>query len=178
MDFFEYFLSLLQAIFLIRDGKILGKLDMQKTFYFVRELGMIVPFNFRWGKLGPYSYELSNVMNRLSSQGYTSYSGEYIYNEEPFRYVEEMEIPIDIQRFFIDMEDYTEQNNYNWINFIEAAASIHFIFKYSNIHSQDRVFQRISELKTDRMPFLSRLLEPAWDFLGMHNMFQDNSAGE
>ena len=177
MDFYDYFLSLLQAIFEIRDGRILGKLDIQKTFYFAGELGLNVPFNFRWGKLGPYSYELSNVMNRVSNQGIAPYTGEYRYNERNFRDVTEINISPEVQRFFIDIENLVERNGYDWINFIEALASIHFLYKYSNIKERNRIFKRLRELKSERMDFLEELLEPAWEFLDNHELINAHHAG-
>jgi len=170
--FFDQLLKIIKTIFALRDGKIYGKLDMQKTFYFAKELGLPIPFKFRWGKLGPFSYELSNVLERITSQRYIKYDGTYHYNEDDFRYVDDLKIPEHIWTFFDDINDICDENGYDLIYFIECLASLHFLNKYSGVRNKRAIFERLRDLKKDRMPFLESLLEPAWMFLEKHELIE------
>ena len=83
-DFFEYFLRLLLTIFSLRENEVVGKVDLQKSFYFAKELGLEIPFKFRWDKLGPFSYELSHVASLATNNGYLEYEGQYVLKERSF----------------------------------------------------------------------------------------------
>jgi len=171
--FFDYFLRLLKTIFIITDGSLQGKLDLQKSFYFSRELGLQVPFKFRWGKLGPYSYELSNVMNRVSAQGFVPYRGGYEYNESRFRDIRELDVSPPVYVFFDDLQDTVEETEFDRISFIEGTASLHFLRKYSGMPDKESTFEKIYELKEDRMDFLAPLLNEAWEFLLRHDLIEE-----
>jgi len=171
-SFYDRFLSLTKAIFEVRDGNVHGKVDMQKTFYFAKELGVPVPFNFRWGKLGPFSYELSNVFDSITRQGLIQYDGSYRYDERNFMYIEETDIPTIVSRFYYDIDDICEDNGYNRINFIECLASLHFLYKYSMMPDREATFSRLRSLKENRMNLLNHLMMPAWQFLLDHNLLE------
>jgi len=141
-----------------------GKVDLQKSFYFMKELSILIPFNFRWSKLGPYSYELSNVIDRLLHQGYLSYKGFYSINDEYFSSIE-TKYPSKMGFFFDTLNDICEENDYNEVYFIECAASLHFIYKYSNIRSKESTFVRLHELKPARIDLLEPYMETSWTFL-------------
>ncbi|MCJ7760962.1 hypothetical protein MUP59_07485 [Candidatus Bathyarchaeota archaeon] len=83
----DIILEELAALFEARDS-INGKVDLQKSFYFMKELGLVVPFNFRWSKFGPYSYELDNFADRLVAERYMSYVGKYVKNDRAFTHIE------------------------------------------------------------------------------------------
>jgi uncharacterized protein YwgA len=60
MSILDVILQDIKTVFEVREI-VRGKLDMQKSLYFMKELGYSIPFNFRWVKLGPYSHELASV---------------------------------------------------------------------------------------------------------------------
>lgn len=171
-SFLDRFLSLTKTIFEVRGGNVLGKVDMQKTFYFAKELGVPVPFNFRWGKLGPYSYELSNVFDSITRQGLIRYDGSYRYDERNFQYIEEIELPPIVSSFYYEIDDICEDNGYNRIHFIECLASLHFLHKYSKMPDREATFSRLRSLKQNRMNLLDPLMGPAWQFLLDHNLLE------
>lgn len=141
-----------------------GKVDMQKSLYFMKELGYIVPFNYRWVKLGPYSHELSTVLERLTAQGYLRYTGRYEMDERHFRYVEP-NVTSRLERFFLDLEKICNQNQFDKVHFIECAASLHFIYKSIKKKEKGAVFERLEFLKPYRMTAFEPLIEHAWRFL-------------
>lgn len=163
MGVFDLILQNLKTLFEVREF-VKGKVDMQKSLYFMKELGLLVPFNYRWSKLGPYSYELANVLEQLTTQGYLRYTGQYELDERRFRYVESNATP-KMENFFLGLERVCNQNNFNDIDFIECAASLHFIYKNSHNKEKEVVFERLESLKPDRMDAFRPLIEYAWSFL-------------
>jgi len=141
-----------------------GKVDMQKSLYFMKELGYLVPFSYRWSKLGPYSYEFANILERLTTQGYLKYTGRYELNERNFRFVKP-EVNERLEKFFLDIENLCNKKKLNDVDFIECAASIHFIHSNSEEKSKEAVFNRLASLKPNRMGSLKPLEEDAWNFL-------------
>jgi len=171
LDFFEYFLKLQKTIFSLRGDQIFGKLDMQKSFYFAKELGLPVPFKFRWDKLGPFSYELSNVLEIARRRGFLVYNGTYKYNEHRFENVENFEdISDEVYSFFDDLIDAIEENNFDPVYFIECLASLQFLYRYSGLSTKKSTFDRLRILKQDRINNLEPLMEPSWNFLVKHNL--------
>jgi len=141
-----------------------GKVDMQKSFYFMKELGYMIPFNFRWSKLGPYSYELANVLDRLTLQGYFEYTGRYELDEKHFRYIKP-NVTQKLIEFFSGLQRICNENRFNQVNFIECAASLHFIYKSFSIKDKEVIFDRLAILKSDRMNDFKPLMEQAWKFI-------------
>jgi len=162
----------------MRDGNLGGKLVMQKTFYFLKEMGVKVPFNFRWAQMGPYSFELANVMERTSSRGYAPYTGEYQYIGNNFRNIPELNVPNSIGLFFKQMDKFAKKQGLNQIFFYETAASLHFLYKYNNLQKSDDAFARLRALKANRMDLLEPSLEPAWHFLAKKKLIDDEMAAE
>jgi uncharacterized protein YwgA len=163
MGVFDLVLQILKTLFEVRVF-VKGKVDMQKSLYFMKELGYLVPFNYRWSKLGPYSYELANVLERLTSQGYLRYTGRYELDEKHFRFVEPNVTP-ELERFFLTLEKFCNKNNLKDIDFIECAASLHFIYKNYPNKEKEVIFRRLASLKPDRMDAFQPLMEHAWEFL-------------
>lgn len=163
MGIFDLTLELLKTLFEVREF-VKGKVDMQKSVYFMKELGFLVPFNYRWSKFGPYSYELDNVLERLTNQRYLRYTGRYEIDERHFRFVETKANP-KLQGFFLALEKFCNQNNFNDVDFIEAAASIHFIYTNSSHKGKAEVVSTLASLKPERMRAFEPLLEFAWQFL-------------
>jgi len=163
MGIFDLTLQLLKTLFEVREF-VKGKVDMQKSLYFMKELGFLVPFNYRWSKLGPYSYELDNVLERLTSQRYLKYTGRYEIDERHFRFVETKATP-KLRDFFLAIERVCNKNNFNDIDFIEAAASLHFIYKNSSHKRKEEVVSTLASFKPDRMQAFEPLIDAAWQFL-------------
>lgn len=165
------FTANLVRIFEIR-GAISGKLDLQKTIYFMKRLGVNIPFEFRWNLLGPYSYELAHYCTFLEIEGLLSYSGNYSLNQEKAKEYEtystlSQEMIEKLQHFFGKMDEICEKKGYNRVNFIECAASLDFIRqnltdKNSN---KDKVFRLLEELKPEKIEVFKKIREDAWEFL-------------
>lgn len=168
MDIFDVILQDLKTLFEVRLF-INGKVDMQKSLYFMKELGYTLPFNYRWSKLGPYSYELANFIDRLTVQGYLQYSGRYDLDERHLRNVQP-NIKPQMKKFFNSLEKTCNENSFNQVDFIECAASLHFLHKYSNIKSKEELFKRVEELKPERIPAFENLREDALIFLKQNNL--------
>jgi len=162
-NFMEILLQNIKSLFEVKES-VNGKVDLQKSFYFMKELGMQIPFNFRWSKLGPYSYELSNVVERLINQGYLNYRGFFLLDDDVFTGFE-VSYPPKLGVFFDELNDICEEKSYNEVYFIECAASLHFIYKYSNIMEKESAFIRLHDLKPQRIELLSPYMEDSWTFL-------------
>lgn len=164
------FTANLVKVFEIR-GTILGKLDLQKTVYFMKRLGVEIPFEFRWNILGPYSYELGHYLSILEIKGLLSYSGTYKINEEEAELYKSYltlssEMINRIKSFFNNMHNLCTEKNYNKVNFIECAASLDFINQnVTKEKSKDIVFSLLEKLKAEKKKLFSEIREDAWEFL-------------
>ena len=159
----DILLQNLKSLFEVKE-RVNGKVDLQKSFYFMKELRLPILFSFRWSKLGPYSYELSNVIDRLIHQGYLVYRGDYLLNDRYFSSIE-ASYPSEMGVFFDELNDICEENDFNEVYFIECSSSLHFIYKYSNIKQKEIVFSRLHELKPERIELLEPYMEDSWAFL-------------
>ena len=168
MGVFDLTLQHLKTLFEVREF-VKGKLDMQKSLYFMKELGYLIPFNYRWSKLGPYSYELAHILNRLTTQGYLKYTGRYELNEKYFRFIKP-EVKERFEKFFFDIEKLCNEKKLSDVDFIECAASLHFIYKNSETKNKEEVFGRLASLKPNRMTALKPLEADAWNFLQEHSL--------
>lgn len=162
----DVMLEELYALFDARDS-IQGKVDLQKSVYFMKELGCTVPFSFRWNKLGPYSHELASFVDFLVAQDYLSYRGYYQLNERAFQYVKR-ENNDRLTEFFGQFERLCDDKGFDKIDFIECAASLHFLRKYSRITAKNAVFHRLEQLKPEKRFVFEPLRDTAWDFLQTH----------
>ncbi|MBO3840481.1 MAG: hypothetical protein QXS66_07105 [Thermoproteota archaeon] len=164
------FTANLIKIFEIR-GTILGKLDLQKTVYFMKRLGVRVPFEFRWNLLGPYSYELAHYCTHLEIEGVISYSGNYKLNEkEAEKYRSSLSMSPDtlerVKRFFDKMQELCEKKGYDRVHFIECAASLDFISQnITTEESKHDVFSLLEKLKPEKAKIFKEMREDAWKFL-------------
>ncbi|MEM2087544.1 MAG: hypothetical protein QW797_08970 [Thermoproteota archaeon] len=164
------FTANLVKVFEIR-GTILGKLDLQKTVYFMKRLGVKIPFEFRWNLLGPYSYELAHYCTHLEIEGLLSYSGTYWLNEEEaekYRLGSSLlpDIAGKVKRFFDKMHKLCEEKRYNRVYFIECAASLDFISQNVTVEkSKDSVFSLLEKLKPEKTDVFREMREDAWEFL-------------
>lgn len=166
----DHFLSSVKTIFELRDYHIAGKLDMQKSFYFAKEFDLPIYFKFRWGKLGPFSNELSNALSILTRKRYISYNGSYNYRDENFRYVEPLQLSLQVNSFFNELNDEKSKSDVDEVYFIETLASMHFLYKYSRTTRKEAVIKKIEELKPDRKSLLSPYYEKSWNFLKRHRL--------
>jgi uncharacterized protein YwgA len=168
------FTANLVKVFEIR-GAILGKLDLQKTVYFMKRLGVRVPFEFRWNLLGPYSYELAHYSVHLEIEGLLSYSGKYQLNEDKAeeyrsRHTLSQDMIERIKRFFDNMEKLCREKSYDKINFIECAASLDFISQNVTVRrNKDDVFHLLEKLKPEKEVFKT-MREDAWEFLRIEKL--------
>jgi len=168
------FTANLVKVFEIR-GAILGKLDLQKTVYFMKRLGVRVPFEFRWNLLGPYSYELAHYSVHLEIEGLLSYSGKYRLNEDKAeeyrsRHTLSQGMIERIKRFFDNMEKLCSEKSYDKINFIECAASLDFISQNVTVRrNKDDVFHLLEKLKPEKEVFKT-MREDAWEFLRIEKL--------
>jgi len=172
MGVFDLILQNLKTLFDVR-VYVSGKVAMQKSLYFMKEIGYRVPFNYRWSKLGPYSQELANVLQRLTAQGFLRYTGRYELDEKHFRFVESNITP-KMEKLFCGLEGVCNRNSFNNVNFIECAASLHFIQKNSHIKEKGAVFKRLAFLKPNRMSDFKPLIEHAWNFLKEQELLGSN----
>lgn len=171
LDFMEILIRNIKSLFEVKEA-VNGKVDMQKSFYFMKELGLPILFNFRWSKLGPYSYELANVIERLTNQGYLNYRVQYYLNRDRFRFIK-ADYPTKMGHFFDGLNDLCDEKGFNRTYFIECASSLHFIYKYSNIVNKESLFKRLLELKPERIELLKPYMEDAWNFLVNQEMISE-----
>jgi uncharacterized protein YwgA len=170
LDFMDVVLLDLRTLFDVKET-VNGKVDLQKSLYFAKELGLSVPFNFRWSKIGPYSYELANVIDRLVNQGYLEYRGNYVLVGRSLSRIQ-VNYSANLGTFFDTLNDLCREKKYNEVYFIECAASLHFIYNYSNIRKKDAAFRTLKELKPERIGCLEPYMEDAWDFLVKQGMIK------
>ncbi len=171
MDRFDILLQDLKTLFDVR-VYIDGKVDMQKSLYFMKELGYTVPFNFRWSKFGPYSYELANIVARLTLQKYLTYTGRYELDDRHFRNIKP-NVTKGMEDFFNGLMRICTKNNFNYVDFIECAASLHFIYKNSEIKENKSIFKRLALLKPYRMESFEPLGKEAWVYLKSQKMLNN-----
>ncbi len=170
MGAIEVLIQDLKTLFEVREF-VNGKVDMQKTLYFMRELGYKVPGDFRWSRLGPYSYELDNLIERMTFQGYLEYSGRYEIREKSFRFVEPR-VTEKMRNFFQEMEKVMNKNSYDQVAFIECIASLHFLYKNSQNKEKKAIFDKLSLMKPERSRAFEPLIEDAWSFLERQGMLK------
>jgi len=163
-------------IFKIRK-RILGKVDLQKTVYFMKRLGVPVPFNFRWNIFGPYSYDLAHYCDHLAVEDLLRYSGKYVLNETKAKtYVSNLQTRTRerIERFFQKIEEVCDRHDYNSVYFIECTASLDFIFM--NVPKQCRkkgpIYSLLDALKPEKAELFRRFREDAWNLLFTEGLIQ------
>jgi uncharacterized protein YwgA len=170
MGALDVLLEDLKTLFEVREF-VSGKVDMQKSLYFMKELGYKVPGDFRWSKLGPYSFELDNLIERMTLQGYLKYTGRYEMSEKASRFIKPNATDT-MTNFFQEMEKIWNKKNYDQVAFIECAASLHFLYKNSRDRQKKAIFSKLTIIKPERMDAFEPLIENAWDFLERQNLLQ------
>lgn len=165
----DYFYNTIIEVFRIK-GKVLGKLDCQKTIYFAKRLGAPVPFGFRWNILGPYSYELAHTCDFLIIEGLVSYTGEYKLNEKSESdFVSRMESKTasKLKEFFDCLTEICNSRGYNPVTFIECAASLDFIQANvrEELRKKERAFALLDELKPEKRFKFKEMKDDAWRLL-------------
>jgi len=164
-----YFPGNLVEAFKIRN-RILGKVDLQKTVYFMKRLGVSVPFNFRWNIFGPYSYELAHFCDHLVVEGLFRYTGRYILNEkkaEMYASNFSPRIRKRIEGFFRRVEETCSTHRYDSVRFIECVASLDFVLQ--NVSKERKrkevVYSLLGALKPERAELFKTFREDAWNLL-------------
>lgn len=171
-----YFTGNLVEVFKIRK-RILGKVDLQKTVYFMKRLGVSVPFDFRWNILGPYSYDLAHYCDHLAIEGLFRYSGRYVLNKEKAKtYVSNLESQTRkrIEGFFRRVEEICNTNGYDSVFFIECAASLDFILQNVSKKSKRKtvIYFLLEALKPEKAELFRRFREDAWSLLIKEGLIQ------
>lgn len=163
------FTANLVKIFEIRGGNILGKLDLQKTVYFMKRFGVETPFEFRWNLFGPYSYELAHYCTLLEIEGLLSYSGTYKLNvQKAQKYSSTLSRSTleKLKRFFEKMDELCEKKGYDKVSFIECAASLDFINQnVTKEKSKEEVFALLEKLKPAKIEKFRPMRDDAWELL-------------
>jgi len=91
--------------------------------------------------------------------------GNYLYDDVNFRNVKSLEIPDKVNHFFLKLNDMVLRKDIDDVYFIEILSSMHFLHKYSNLDSKEKIIQRLEELKPDRFNMISPYIEISWNFL-------------
>lgn len=156
----------------------LGKVDFQKTVYLAKQLGVYVPFEFRWDKLGPYSFELAHFVNLLVARDiFLIEKGKYIANSEN-TLVNQSESLTTIShetqgrlfRLFNSIRQTVRNEGFRIPNFMECLGSIHFIKASLQNPTEERVFHTLELLKPDRVNEFAPMRERAWSLLEENNL--------
>jgi hypothetical protein len=166
----------LSEVFRIRE-KIRGKVDLQKTVYFMMRLGVQVPFSYRWNVLGPYSYDLAHYSDHLVVEGLLKYARVYSLNEKAAKSYNANLTPqmrARIEAFFSQVEETCRNNGYDIVYFLECAASLDFI--QMNLRDKRNVkeksFRLLSTLKPRRAELFRNCREDAWNLLTAEGLLQ------
>ena len=157
--------------------RILGKVDLQKTIYFMKRLGGPIPFEFRWNILGPYSYDLAHYCDHLAVEGLFRYSGRYVLEEKKaMKYVSNLKSRTRrrFARFFKRLEETCNEHSFDPVSFIECAASLDFIA--NNVSKKNRkktkVYALMDALKPEKAELFRTFREYAWNLLGNEGLVQ------
>lgn len=154
-------------------GGMLGKVDFQKTIYLAKQLGVFIPFEFRWDKLGPYSFELAHFLNQLVARNSILIDkGKYVVNPEDLL-VNQLHSSTtidsttrnDLTSLFRSIRQTVRQSGFHIPTFMECLGSIHFIKTSLEISDKDSVFRTLELLKPNRLDEFSSMTEEAWNLL-------------
>lgn len=154
-------------------GRMLGKVDFQKTVYLAKELGVYLPFEFRWDKFGPYSYELAHFMNQLLvKRTFRIEGGAYQVNFENSD-IDQLRSCITIDSstrrrlisLFRSIRQIVRKKSFYIPTFMECLGSLLFIKASSGRTNRSSVFDILRLLKSDRFDELSPMKDEAWDLL-------------
>jgi len=149
--------------------EIRGKVDLQKSIYFMKRFGICVPFEFRWNVLGPYSYELAHHCKYLEVDGLLQYTGVYKINEEKgkeYPTLDERKVE-KISNFFQDINKICEKKAFDKVLFIECLASLDFIKRnvIKNSKEKKSIFSLLERLKPEKAIIFKNMLNDAWEIL-------------
>jgi uncharacterized protein YwgA len=156
----------------------LGKVDFQKSVYLVKQLGVYLPFEFRWDKLGPYSYELAHFVNQLVARNTFSIdSGTYKANLKDILTKQSASLTtIDyetekrISRLFSSIRQTVHRRGFYIPTFMECLGSIHFIKTSLEKSNKEDVFSILKTLKPNRFDEFTPMMEEAWILLKRNNL--------
>jgi uncharacterized protein YwgA len=159
-------------------GGMLGKVDFQKTVYLAKQLGVDMPFEFRWDKLGPFSFELAHFINRLLVRNtFRIESGKYVVNtENSLAMRAESLTTIDsgtrqeLDSLFRSIRRTVHQNGFHIPTFMECLGSILFIKESLENSDKKVVFESLELLKPNRAGEFSSMKEAAWNLLQRYEL--------
>jgi uncharacterized protein YwgA len=158
-------------------GGMLGKLDFQKTVYLAMQIGVDLPFNFKWDKLGPYSFELSYFGNQLLARDVLCIkSGKYEVNRHSKDISRLQRIAtIDaettrrLKSFFDSIRKAVHKGKFSIPLFMECLGSLKFL-KESRGFEKSQAIQTLQRLKPDKANDFAPMMESAWDLLIANNL--------
>ena len=169
------FTANLVKVFKIR-GQILGKVDLQKTVYFMKRFGLDVPFEFRWNIFGPYSYDLAHYCASLEVEGLLLYSGIYSLSEEKAKLysscVVDQKTFEGLKQFFSDVDEICQKKRYDKVTFLECLASLDFINQNSSQKERrkENIFLLLQLLKPEKANIFKNMREDAWKLLQLFGL--------
>jgi uncharacterized protein YwgA len=154
-------------------GGMLGKVDFQKTVYLAKQVGVCLPFEFKWDKLGPYSFELAHFVNQLlAKELFCIDRGKYTVNPRNMRvnWLERV-ATIDsttersLMNLFESIRQVVHEKGFYIPTFMECLGSLEFIKSSLEEAGKSHVFQALEFLKPSRTTDFSPMLEDAWSLL-------------
>ena len=169
------FTANLVKVFKIR-GQILGKVDLQKTVYFMKRFGLDVPFEFRWNIFGPYSYDLAHYCASLEVEGLLLYSGIYSLSKEKAKLyssrVVDQKTFERLKQFFSDVDKICQTKGYDKVTFLECLASLDFINQNSSQKEcrKENIFLLLQLLKPEKANIFKNMREDAWKLLQLFGL--------
>jgi len=156
----------------------LGRVDLQKTVYLSKQLGIYLPFEFRWDKLGPYSFELAHFVNQLIARNaFLIERGKYIINPtDPLVNRSASLTTINnvmeqkLAKLFASIRKTVHRNGFHIPTFMECLGSIHFIKTSLENYNKETVLHTLELLKPKRTHEFSLMKEEAWNLLGQNDL--------
>lgn len=177
MSQFEVCAADLMSIIQLK-GEMLGKLDFQKTIYLSKQLGVFIPFEFRWDKLGPYSFELAHFINQLVARksffidkgSYKVNPDDHLVEQSKFLTTIDGKMKRKLTRLFSSIRQTVHQNSFHIPKFMECLGSIHFIKTSLETSNKRTVFLMLKQLKPSRVNEFSSMKEEAWNLLEQNGL--------
>lgn len=159
-------------------GEMLGKVDFQKAIYLSQQLGVFIPFEFRWDKLGPYSFELAHFLNQLVARNsFSIKSGKYLVNPTGSLVSRSESLTTinatmeeKLTKLFRSIRRSVRQNHFHIPTFMECLGSIHFIKTSLEASNKRTVFHTLGLLKPRRVHEFSSMIEDAWSLLKQNGL--------
>jgi uncharacterized protein YwgA len=156
-----------------------GKIQLQKLIYFLKYLGVKIPYGYVVAKYGPYSSELSKKLNEMEFNDYIKSIHNYNYEISSQNFEEK----------FYSLESDSKYNNvitqFNRVFNVLPSLEFDDIELYSTVHycynslkvvkdsvSIEEVTQEVKKWKDDK--FSDEEIKNAFDKLSTNNLLVKN----